>query len=115
MTVIIRMLAGSPLETQPQPGYINHKCMGDNFYEDTPGFPPRPELCTHYIRSTTTVVQTGWYFVLLGQVWHLFQFSERTSNALTIITIFLTMKYFWLTSCNLSTEMFFWADLPEMR
>ena len=55
------MLAGSPLETQPQPGYINHKCMGDNFYEDTPGFPPRPELCTHYIRSTTTVVQTGWY------------------------------------------------------
>ena len=65
MTVIIRMLAGSPLETQPQPGYINHKCMGDNFYEDTPGFPPRPELCTHYIRSTRTVVQTGWYFVLL--------------------------------------------------
>ena len=45
-----RMLAGSPLETRPQPSYINHKCMGDDFYEDTPGFPPRPELCSHYIR-----------------------------------------------------------------
>ena len=48
------MLAGSPLETKPQPGYINHKCMGNNFYEDTPGFPPRPELCTNYIRSEVT-------------------------------------------------------------
>jgi len=49
-----RMLAGSPMETQPQPSYINHKCMGDNFVEDTPGFPPRPELCIHYIRSEVT-------------------------------------------------------------
>merc|ERR1712038_1467421 len=49
-----RMLAGSPLETKPQPSYINHKCMGDNFYEDTPGFPPRPELCSQYIRSEVT-------------------------------------------------------------
>ena len=47
----VRMLAGSPLETRPQPAFINHKCMGDGFTEDTPGFPPRPELCTAYIRS----------------------------------------------------------------
>ena len=45
------MLAGSPLETSPQPAFINHKCMGDGFTEDTPGFPLRPELCTAYIRS----------------------------------------------------------------
>ena len=50
---MIRMLAGSPMETEPR-HYINHKCMGDNFYEDTTGFPPRPELCTAYIRSEIT-------------------------------------------------------------
>jgi len=48
-----KMLAGSPLETEPQ-HYINHKCLGDDFGEDTVGFPPRPELCTWFIRSEIT-------------------------------------------------------------
>ena len=58
------MLAGSPLETSPQPAFINHKCMGDGFTEDTPGFPPRPELCTAYIRSHYFKLKTKKMFLI---------------------------------------------------
>ena len=49
------MLAGSNLNTEPQP-YINHKCLGhpNPAEENSPGFPAQPELCTGGIRSEVT-------------------------------------------------------------
>ena len=43
------MLAGSIFNTEPL-YYVNHKCLGQDGDNNSPGFPPHPELCSGGIR-----------------------------------------------------------------